>query len=104
MIQTVTSKDGTPIAYQRSGSGPAIVLVHGTLGVSKRWPVVPLLAVPTLLLLGEHIPPSLKKPTATLRAALPNSRIAVLPGQQHIAHYTAPELFAAEVVRFLDET
>ena len=89
MIQTVTSKDGTPIAYQRSGSGPAIVLVHGTLGVSKRWPVVPLLAVPTLLLLGEHSPPSLKKPTA---------------GQQHIAHYTAPELFAAEVVRFLDET
>jgi pimeloyl-ACP methyl ester carboxylesterase len=66
--------------------------------------VVPLLAVPTLLLLGEHSPPSLKKPTATLHDALPNSRIAVLPGQQHIAHYTAPELFAAEVVRFLDET
>lgn len=256
MIQGVTSKDGTPIAYQRSGEGPPLILVHGTLGVSRRWPVVPLLAerfavyamdrrgrgdsgdgpdyslareaedivalasaiggavsvlghsfgalcaleaalllpnlshlilyepalsgapsdaiarlealldagereavvlalfreivemppdevellraspnfpamvaaahtvpresraeeqyrfvparfgrlaVPTLLLLGEHSPPSLQEPTATLHAALPNSRIAVLPGQQHIAHYTAPVLFAAEVARFLSD-
>lgn len=42
-METVISTDGTPIAYQRAGSGPPIVLVHGTLGVSKRWPIVPLL-------------------------------------------------------------
>lgn len=254
MIETVTSNDGTPIAYQRAGSGPPIVLVHGTLGVSKRWPIIPLLVerftvyamdrrgrggsgdspdyslereaediaalasaigggvsvlghsfgalcaleaalliprlrhlilyepalsgaspeaivrlealldtgdreavvlalfreivemppdeieylraspnfpamvvaahtvsrelraeeryrfdparferltVPTLLLLGGDSPPSLKKPTETLHAAIPNSRIVVLPGQQHIAHYTAPDLIAREIELFL---
>lgn len=254
-METVRSNDGTLIAYQRRGSGPPLVLVHGTLGVSKRWPILPVLAeqftvyamdrrgrgdsgdgpayslareaediaalagaiggavsvlghsfgalcaleaallipqlshlilyepalsgappdaiarleallgagdreavvlamfreivemppdeielmrvspnfpameaaahtipremhaeaqyrfdparfgrltVPTLLLLGEVSPSLLKEATKTLRAALPNSRIVVLPGQQHIAHYTAPELFAREVERFLN--
>jgi pimeloyl-ACP methyl ester carboxylesterase len=29
VVDNVTSRDGTPIAYERSGSGPAIVLVGG---------------------------------------------------------------------------
>jgi pimeloyl-ACP methyl ester carboxylesterase len=32
---------------------------------------------------------------------LPNSRIVVLPGQQHIAMDTAPDLFVPEVLAFL---
>jgi pimeloyl-ACP methyl ester carboxylesterase len=35
-------------------------------------------------------------------AAQPQARVAVLPGQQHIAMHTAPEAFVAEVTRFLD--
>lgn len=31
-MQTVTSKDGTTIAFDRSGSGPAVILVDGALG------------------------------------------------------------------------
>jgi hypothetical protein len=27
---TVTSRDGTPIAYERGSEGPPLVLVHGT--------------------------------------------------------------------------
>jgi pimeloyl-ACP methyl ester carboxylesterase len=40
--ETVTSKDGTPIAYWRSGEGPPLVLVHGTTADHSRWaPVLP---------------------------------------------------------------
>ena len=40
--ERVTSKDGTPIAYWRSGEGPPLVLVHGTAADHGRWrPVLP---------------------------------------------------------------
>jgi len=39
---TVTSRDGTPIAYEHGGSGPPLVLVHGTTASHTRWaPVLP---------------------------------------------------------------
>lgn len=39
---SVTSKDGTPIAYRRSGEGPPLVLVHGTSADHSRWaPILP---------------------------------------------------------------
>ena len=40
--ETVTSVDGTPIAYWRSGEGPPLVLVHGTAADHGRWaPILP---------------------------------------------------------------
>lgn len=36
-METVTSSDGTPIAYERTGSGPPLVLVHGTTSDHTRW-------------------------------------------------------------------
>ncbi|WP_331232608.1 alpha/beta fold hydrolase [Natronorarus salvus] len=36
-MQTVASADGTPIAYERTGSGPPLVLVHGMAGNHARW-------------------------------------------------------------------
>jgi pimeloyl-ACP methyl ester carboxylesterase len=40
----VISKDGTPIAYERRGHGPPLVLVHGTTADHTRWaPVLPAL-------------------------------------------------------------
>ncbi len=56
---------------------------------------------PTLLLLGGDSPDEFRAPTEALQAGLPNSRIAVLPGQRHIAMTTAPELFSREVLTFL---
>jgi pimeloyl-ACP methyl ester carboxylesterase len=45
MINRVTSKDGTPIAYDREGSGPAVILVGGGLDDgSENAPLVPELA------------------------------------------------------------
>lgn len=41
---TTTSRDGTPIAYWRSGQGPALLLVHGATADHSRWEtVLPLL-------------------------------------------------------------
>lgn len=36
-LDKTTSRDGTPIAYWRSGKGPALVLVHGTTADHTRW-------------------------------------------------------------------
>jgi pimeloyl-ACP methyl ester carboxylesterase len=41
-METVTSRDGTPIAYERGGEGPPLVLVHGTTSDHLTWePVLP---------------------------------------------------------------
>lgn len=61
------------------------------------------LTTPTLLLSGGDSPRFLKAVTAMLAATLPNCRVAVMPGQQHIAMNTAPELFLHEVITFLLE-
>lgn len=36
-MEKVISKDGTPIAYHRQGSGPPLILVHGAGSIAKRW-------------------------------------------------------------------
>jgi pimeloyl-ACP methyl ester carboxylesterase len=59
--------------------------------------------VPTLLLLGGDSPQFFRSATEALTAILPNSRIVELPGQQHIAMDTAPDIFIREVVMFLAE-
>lgn len=44
-MQTVTSKDGTTIAFERIGAGPSVILVGGVLGDhSQQAPVAALLA------------------------------------------------------------
>jgi pimeloyl-ACP methyl ester carboxylesterase len=55
----------------------------------------------TMLLLGGDSPPVFCQTTERIAAALPDSRIVTLPGQQHLAYRTAPDLFAQEVLRFV---
>ncbi|MEJ2732308.1 MAG: alpha/beta hydrolase [Anaerolineae bacterium] len=57
--------------------------------------------VPTMLLLGGDSPAFARQAVEMVHAALPNSQVIVLPGQQHIAMDTAPEMFVKEVRRFL---
>jgi pimeloyl-ACP methyl ester carboxylesterase len=56
---------------------------------------------PTLLLLGGDSPPFFKAAIDAVNKALPESRVVVMPGQQHTAMNTAPELFLREVLAFL---
>jgi pimeloyl-ACP methyl ester carboxylesterase len=39
-METVTSRDGTPVAYERGGEGPPLVLVHGTTADHLTWELV----------------------------------------------------------------
>ena len=59
---------------------------------------------PTLLLLGGSSPPKFGAAVEAVGAALPHARVAVMPGQQHTAMNTAPELFLGEVFGFLLES
>jgi pimeloyl-ACP methyl ester carboxylesterase len=59
------------------------------------------LRVPTLLLIGGDSPPFLTEPSRRLHEAIPGSTLTVMPGQQHVAMSTAPELFLAHLLDFL---
>jgi pimeloyl-ACP methyl ester carboxylesterase len=60
------------------------------------------ITVPTAFFLGSGSPAFFKQTTETLHSHLSNSQIVVLEGQQHSAMLTAPELFASEIIRFLE--
>jgi pimeloyl-ACP methyl ester carboxylesterase len=62
------------------------------------------LHVPTILLEGSASAEPFKQARAALEAALPDCRVVSMAGQRHAAMDTAPELFAAEVLGFLDGT
>jgi pimeloyl-ACP methyl ester carboxylesterase len=57
--------------------------------------------VPTLLLQGGDSSDAFMAAGEALRAALPDARLAVMPGQRHAAMDTGTELFCAEVLGFL---
>jgi len=57
--------------------------------------------IPTLLLLGGDSPSLFRQAIETLEAALPGSRVVTMPGQQHIAMDTNPDLFIKQVLSFL---
>ncbi|MFA9429185.1 alpha/beta fold hydrolase [Egicoccus sp. AB-alg2] len=59
------------------------------------------LALPVLLLVGSDSPPSIQNDYATVAAALPDVRVEILEGQQHIAMDLVPEEFSRRVVDFL---
>lgn len=61
------------------------------------------LQVPTMLLLGGDSPQFARQAVELVHSALPDSRVVILPGQQHIAMDTDPDLFVSEVLDFLLE-
>lgn len=59
------------------------------------------LTTPTLLLMGANSKDMFEASISVAHAALPDSRIAVMPDQEHVAMYTAPETFVDAVGAFL---
>lgn len=64
------------------------------------WQDLPALALPTLLLVGEH-DARFRAINERMHAALPDSRLHVLPGVGHALHLEAPDAFAQVVRDFL---
>lgn len=60
-------------------------------------------STPTLLLVGGESPQWIKDATDVIDETLPNSRISILEGQEHLAMNTAPDLFIDEVLAFVRE-
>lgn len=58
-------------------------------------------AVPVLVVTGADSPDGIRDDPETVAAALPDARLAVLEGQQHIADALAPKAFAERVLEFL---
>jgi pimeloyl-ACP methyl ester carboxylesterase len=58
------------------------------------------LDIPTLLIVGGDSPAREHDNARAVALALSHARVAVLPGQQHVAMYTAPDLFVSEVRQF----
>jgi pimeloyl-ACP methyl ester carboxylesterase len=98
----------------RSGDGPPLVLIHGAAAdtipreelASREYVFDPArfgeLDVPTLYLQGGDSSEPFKAAGEALREALPDCRVAVMPGQRHAAMDTATGLFTAEVLSFLE--
>jgi pimeloyl-ACP methyl ester carboxylesterase len=59
-------------------------------------------AAPTLFLLGGDSSEPFRVAADAVRAALPDCRTVVMPGQRHAAMDTGTELFTTEVLRFLE--
>jgi pimeloyl-ACP methyl ester carboxylesterase len=59
------------------------------------------ITAPTLLLTGSDSRDPFAADTATVAATLPDARVVVLEGQQHVADILAPELVAGHLVAFL---
>ena len=59
------------------------------------------MTAPTLLLVGGDSPRQELKNAEAVAAGIPRSKVVILSGQQHVAMYTAPELFVREVEAFL---
>jgi len=59
------------------------------------------ISVPVLLMIGEKSSDPARRGVGAVAAALPNARLLVLAGQQHIADILDPENFAKHLLEFL---
>jgi pimeloyl-ACP methyl ester carboxylesterase len=64
---------------------------------------LPLVVQPTLVVRGERDGFVSQRWCEEAAKLLPHGRLAVVPGEPHAAHYTAPRVVAQEVEQHLDE-
>lgn len=90
-MQTVTSRDGTRIAFWRAAAG-----WHSCWSTERPQATRP----PR----GSSSRSSSGGSQSTPWTGAVAEAAGIPPGQQHVAMYTAPEVFVSEVVQFLSAT
>ena len=114
-MSTVTSKDGTSIAFEKAGSGPALVLVDGAMCYREFGPardVSKALEDEYTVYIydrrgrgesGDTLPYSADREVDDLAAvegvaaAVPGSTVVILPGQ---THQVSPAVLVPELKAF----
>jgi pimeloyl-ACP methyl ester carboxylesterase len=96
-------------AFKAAPSWPGRVAAAHTIGREVRAETTARLdpeqaariTVPVLLLTGEHSSDPARADIEAVAAALPDARIVVLEGQEHVADVLVPEVFARHLLGFV---
>lgn len=94
LAELLVSYPGGRILQPLPPSGPVASLTMEDL---------PLIDVPTLVLIGESEVPYLIIVAHVLAYYIPNARLAVVPGGGHMVNLIAPDAYNAKVLEFLAE-
>ena len=100
--EVLEQQRASPAWASRVAAAHTIAREMRAVEVSYRfdWSAAQQIKFPVLLLQGELTLPLMRASTAALNAVLPNSQVVVLPGQGHAGLRTAPQLVAAEILKF----
>jgi pimeloyl-ACP methyl ester carboxylesterase len=110
MREVVMMSDDEIAAIRAQPSWPArVAAVHTVPRELRALTSVPFdastaatISAPTLLIVGSESPDPAASEVDVIAAALPNARIQVLDGHQHVADVLAPELVAEAIISFLE--
>jgi pimeloyl-ACP methyl ester carboxylesterase len=107
--ELVLMSDADMEAFKAAPSWPGRVAAAHTItrevraetGARLDLEVAARITVPVLLLAGQHSADPSKADAEAVAAALPDARIVVIEGQEHVADVFVPEVFTEELLAFL---
>lgn len=101
VLRDVMSQPSWPGRVSAAGTVPREMRAEAALASAVDADVAATITVPTLMLLGADSLDWIRADTESVAEALPDARVAVLEGQEHLADVLAPELVARHLRAFL---
>lgn len=100
-LREVKSQPSWPGRVAAAGTVPREMRAEAAMASPVDPDTAAAITAPTLLLLGANSLDWIRADTESVAAALPDARVAVLDGQEHLADVLAPELVARHLRAFL---
>jgi pimeloyl-ACP methyl ester carboxylesterase len=98
-VRSIKDAPTWPARVAAAHTVPREIRAFGAQAFDPAWAAE--IAAPVLLLVGADSPDDIKADPEVVAAALPDARVSILQGQMHMAHLTAPEMFADRVLSFI---